>query len=362
MGGIVIREKIGAPAALALCCAVAGAALVGCGSSSTDTKATSTDAAPTWSADKDPLTGIKKITADGHLVNVSCSGSPSGNRPVIVLLHGGGDDLTTMSDLQRRLTEQGRVCSYDRLGAGDSDLPDGRQDLDGVGRTLTAVLDEVAGDEPVVLAGHSLGGMLAARYAPDHPDRIRGLVLMDATSPTAVADLTRRIPASATGPAGALRDQVLASHAGKNPERLVLTDQDVRSAGDIPVRVIRHGKRYLAKVPTYGPGLEEDWAKGQQEWQAVSRNSEGIVARDSGHALYADEPEVAVRAIESVAAQAAEQDRERDTAQPGEQSTAQASQHTTQRAGEQATHRVGARVTHRASQQTTHRVGARGTR
>ncbi|WP_372447143.1 alpha/beta fold hydrolase [Streptomyces flavofungini] len=340
MGGIVIREKIGAPAAIALYCAVAGAVLVGCGDSSTDAtdaKATSTDAAPTWSADKDPLTGIKKITADGHLVNVSCSGSPSENRPVIVLLHGGGDDLTKMADLQRRLTEKGRVCSYDRLGAGDSDLPHGRQDLDRVGRTLTAVLDEVAGDEPVVLAGHSMGGMLAARYAPDHPDRIRGLVLMDATSPTAVADLTKRIPESAPGPAGDLRDQILASHAGKNPERLVLTDQDVRSAGDIPVRVIRHGKRYLAKVPTYGPGLEEDWAKGQQEWQAVSRNSEGIVARNSGHTLYADEPEVAVRAVERVAAQVAEQDRARATAQPGEQPTAQP--------GQQGANRVGAQVT-----------------
>ncbi|MFD0417369.1 alpha/beta fold hydrolase [Streptomyces sp. NPDC127108] len=292
---------------------MASVGVVGCGDSKADAKATESASGPTWHSEKDRLTGIKKITADGHLVNVSCSGSPVENRPVVVLLHGGGDDLTKMSDLQRRLAEKGRVCAYDRLGAGDSDRPEGRQDFDGVGRTLTAVLDEVAGDEPVVLAGHSMGGMLAATYAPDHPDRIRGLVLLDATSPTAVADLKKRIPESATGPAADVRAQTLAIYAGKNPEQLVFTDQDVRSAGDIPVRLLQHGKRYLTSVPTYGPGLEEDWTKGQKEWQALSSDSERSTARDSGHYIYVDEPEAAVAAIERVAARAGERDAGRDS-------------------------------------------------
>ncbi|MEK8145115.1 alpha/beta fold hydrolase [Streptomyces sp. M10(2022)] len=34
------------------------------------------------------------------------------------------------------------------------------------GKILTSVLDRLAGDRPVVLAGHSLGGYIAARYAP----------------------------------------------------------------------------------------------------------------------------------------------------------------------------------------------------
>ena len=114
------RRKTGAAVALGLCCAVAGVGLVGCGDSKADAKVTTSVSGPTSHSDKDRLTGIKKITADGHLVNVSCSGSPVENRPVVVLLHGGGDDLTKMSDLQRRIAEKGRVCAYDRLGAGDS--------------------------------------------------------------------------------------------------------------------------------------------------------------------------------------------------------------------------------------------------
>jgi pimeloyl-ACP methyl ester carboxylesterase len=38
----------------------------------------------------------------------------------------------------------------------------------------------VAGHRPVVLAGHSLGGLIAARYAPAHRDRVASPVLMDA--------------------------------------------------------------------------------------------------------------------------------------------------------------------------------------
>ncbi|MGI5490466.1 alpha/beta fold hydrolase [Microtetraspora malaysiensis] len=141
-----------------------------------------------------------------------------------------------------------RVCSYDRLGAGGSDQPDGPQSFSSTGKILTGVLDRVAGDGPVVLAGHSLGGLIAARYAPDHQDRVKGLVLMDATPPTMVDDIKKAIPESATGPAAELRAQNIAIFKGENPEKLVMTDGEVRSAGNIPVEVIQHGKQYLAAV------------------------------------------------------------------------------------------------------------------
>ncbi|WP_253194679.1 alpha/beta hydrolase [Streptomyces sp. MP131-18] len=239
-------------------------------------------------------------------MNVSCSGSPAEGRPVVVLLHGGGNDLATMAEFQEALSAEGRVCSYDRLGAGGSDQPQGPQDYDAVGETLTAVLDEVVGDQPVVLAGHSMGGLIAARYAPDHLDRVQGLVLLDATSPTAIADMEARIPESATGAAAQLRAQTLAIYAGENPEQLVFADGEVASVGDIPVRVIQHGQQYLAALdPEYGPGLEEDWTKGQQDWATMSTNSELSVAEDSGHDIHLEAPEIAVEAVETVVSQAA---------------------------------------------------------
>ena len=298
-----------ASAVIALCCTVACMALTGCDEApeaeSSSSEGTTTAGTTGPADDQGSFTGTRKVEVDGRSVNVSCAGSPVEGKPVIVLLHGGGDGLDKLAGIQETLGERDRVCSYDRLGAGASDQPDGTQTIESTGKVLTAVIDEVAGAGSVVLAGHSLGGLIAARYAPDHQDRVRGLVLMDATSPTQSADLTEEIPASATGLAADLRAQTLAVLQGQSPEKLVVPDGEVRSAGDIPVEVIQHGKQYLAAVPEYGPGLERAWSAGQQKWLAVSSKSNLSTATDSEHYIYVDQPDLAVRAIQRIADEAA---------------------------------------------------------
>ncbi|MDQ3787731.1 MAG: alpha/beta hydrolase [Actinomycetota bacterium] len=284
-------------AGLALCCV----ALAGCDEAPEAASAppTSNPTSTTTAKAEPPFDG--KLDVDGRSVRVSCAGERQDGRPVVVLLHGAGDDLTKMAGLQRALSADDLVCSYDRLGAGGSDQPSGPQTIADSGAVLTAVIDKVAGDAPVVLAGHSLGGLLAARYAPDHTDRVAGLVLMDATSPTQGADLKAIVPDGATGPAADLVAQTVAMLEGQNPERLVMPDGDVASAGDIPVEVIQHGKPYLAEaVPEYGQAMEEAWAEGQRKWLAVSSDSTLVTAPDSGHYIYVDEPDVAVKSIQRV--------------------------------------------------------------
>ncbi|MFF5004502.1 alpha/beta fold hydrolase [Streptomyces phaeochromogenes] len=297
-------------------CAVAGAGIVGYGETTaqaaqaqTQARSQAQDQAQSASStaarhgDGDSLSGTKKIRVGGYSVNVSCSGHSAGRKPVVVLMAGGGDGLDTMAGLQKTFSKKARVCSYDRLGEGESDQPNGTQTIDDSSRILTGVLDRVTGDRPVVLAGHSLGGLIAARYAPDHRDRVKGLVLMDATIPALTAGVSKAIPDSATGMAAELRDQTIAVNEGQNPEKFVIADAKVRSAGNIPVQIIRHESQY-AEVPDYGPALEEMWAEGQEQWRALSGRSRISVAAGSGHYIHVDRPDIAVKAIQRVTAQA----------------------------------------------------------
>jgi pimeloyl-ACP methyl ester carboxylesterase len=285
----MLGKLLKASAVATLCCTAVGVGLTG------------TASANTW----DPFYGTKKIQVDGKSVNVSCSGGPDVGQPTIVLLHGGGDDMTKMAALQKSLSENNRVCSYDRLGAGASDKPAGPQDFAATGKILTGVLDQITGDSPVVLAGHSLGGIIAARYAPAHQDKVKGLVLLDATPSTMTADISTIIPKTAKGPAAQVRAQNLAVFKGQNPEQLVITDGKVGSAGDIPVEVLKHGQPYLAAIPAYGKKLEQAWAAGQRDWLALSRDSRLSTAAKAGHYIHNDTPAIAVKAIERVTDKAA---------------------------------------------------------
>ncbi|WP_207939172.1 alpha/beta fold hydrolase [Actinomadura darangshiensis] len=295
-----MNRKFRAAAVTALACAVLGTGLTGCDEGDDFDPFAST---PKPAADQ--FTGTKTFDIGGKSVNVSCSGKQADGKPVVVLLHGGGDSLDKMAAFQKTLSAKHRVCSYDRLGAGKSAKPDGPQSFESTGKVLTGVLEKVAGDAPVVLAGHSMGGIIAARYAPEHTDKVKGLVLMDATPSTMSADLEKTVPASAKGPAAQLRAQ-LAIFKGQNPEKLVMPDGPVKSAGDIPVEVIKHGQPYLeAADPQYGKALEQAWTAGQRKWLKLSSSSKLTVAGKSGHYIYVDQPDVAVKAIQRAAAKAA---------------------------------------------------------
>ncbi|MFC8007345.1 alpha/beta fold hydrolase [Streptomyces olivaceus] len=314
----MFRTLAKATAAIAVVCTAAGAGLAldeGRAGAATPTAGAATRTASSTGASSagsaftgSDFTGTRKIRVDGHSVNVSCAGRAHRGRPLVMLMAGGGEGLDNMAALQKSLSRTNRVCSYDRLGEGASDQPAAGtlQTVDDTGALLTGVLDRLAGDRPVVLAGHSLGGYIAARYAPGHTDRVKGLVLLDATIPHLTRDMNRTIPADATGVPAQVRDGAIAVNEGQNPEQFVIADGPVRSAGHIPVEILKHESQY-AEVPEYGPALEKMWAGGQREWQRISTRSSVTTAKGSGHYIHTDRPDLALKAVQKVAHRAAHQ-------------------------------------------------------
>ena len=102
-----------------------------------------------------------------------------GPGPVVVLLHGFPLDRR-MWDLQR--AEVGsvyRVITPDLRGHGETAVPDGVYAIDTMADDVIDTLDALNLTDPVVLGGHSMGGYVALSIALRHPDRLRGLVLIN---------------------------------------------------------------------------------------------------------------------------------------------------------------------------------------
>ena len=118
-------------------------------------------------------------TSDGMLVHYRDQGCR--DCPAIILLHGSNASLQTFEPLITDLKDRYRLISYDQPGHGLTG-PHPRDDYSAKGmfEALEAIID-ATGVERFAIAGNSMGGWIAWRYGLAMPDRISGLVLMNAS-------------------------------------------------------------------------------------------------------------------------------------------------------------------------------------
>lgn len=115
--------------------------------------------------------------ADGHIVGISVAGQ---GIPLVVV-HGFSAEGFLYAQTLSRLVAMGfKVIAIDTAGHGGTQgLPYDGQNLNAYSELLGRVIDEL-GITACLLAGHSMGGRLVTQLAADRPDRVLGLVLIDA--------------------------------------------------------------------------------------------------------------------------------------------------------------------------------------
>jgi pimeloyl-ACP methyl ester carboxylesterase len=99
-------------------------------------------------------------------------------RPV-VLLAGGGNTAHVFDDFAPKLTDQYHVVGITRRGFGSSGFRSDDNTADSLGEDVLEVLDALKLERPVLI-GHSFGGLEMSSVANQHPDRVAGLVYLDA--------------------------------------------------------------------------------------------------------------------------------------------------------------------------------------
>jgi pimeloyl-ACP methyl ester carboxylesterase len=89
----------------------------------------------------------------------------------------------TWGGVQPVLSSTTRVCSYDRAGFGWSDPLPAPRDADHVAAELHELLLQAKITGPIVLMGHSVGGIYMRDYATRYPENLAGFVFEDSSIP-----------------------------------------------------------------------------------------------------------------------------------------------------------------------------------
>lgn len=132
-----------------------------------------------------PFATRYQVPVAGGTLTVARAGPPVEEAEGVVLaVHGIAASHLAWASVARELTATTSACllAPDLRGRGPSSRLPGPYGIAAHIADLLAVLDFVDADS-AVLAGHSMGAYVAARFAAEHPDRVSALVLIDGGVP-----------------------------------------------------------------------------------------------------------------------------------------------------------------------------------
>jgi pimeloyl-ACP methyl ester carboxylesterase len=111
---------------------------------------------------------------DGQEIRVHEEGR---GRQAAVLIHGWASSWFALSPLLLYLKQRLACLAVDLPGYGQSPLMDKRITIPAYANLIASLIREVT-DQPVVLVGHSMGGMIAVTLARQHPELVERMVLI----------------------------------------------------------------------------------------------------------------------------------------------------------------------------------------
>ncbi|MFD3449693.1 alpha/beta fold hydrolase [Microbacteriaceae bacterium 4G12] len=100
----------------------------------------------------------------------------------VIILTGMGCSFDEWYEITESLCRVHKVIMFHRPGLGDSEIGDESRNTYAVVEELKELLKELKILEPIVLVGHSYGGLCAQHFAKVYPQKTAGVTLVDSTS------------------------------------------------------------------------------------------------------------------------------------------------------------------------------------
>jgi len=263
-----------------------------------------------------PLPG-ERHDIGGHQLHINCMGQGS---PTIIIDTGLGDDSSDWQLILEQSAQISKTCVYDRSGYGWSDYGPRPRNSRRIAYELDLLLQQANIPAPYILVGHSFGGYNMRVFAATHPQKISGLILVDASHENQYERLDINIPKSGRRirsiislPSTTIKEfpptkknQLLQDRAFRTARHeissLYQSSRQVQRFGDIPtvpLIVISRGIEEWSGNDI-ARQREKTWIRLQQDLTFLSPISQHIFAHHSGHNIHQQQPEIIVDAISEV--------------------------------------------------------------
>jgi pimeloyl-ACP methyl ester carboxylesterase len=290
----------------------------------------------------------KLVDAGGHLLHLNVSGKGG---PAVVFENGTYDFSFIWSLVQPEVSKFTQVVSYDRAGYAWSEPGPLPRTSHQMAFELRTALRNAGVKPPYILVGQSFGGFLVRAFARHYPTEVAGMILVDVLNEDSKVNVgggkRMRIREFAKGLKSPEPQLITDRHTIVKDDTIVLnttidppldklpkniqelqvwaqsqkksskavqkemewSPEDVADMyanrgkkeymlGDIPLIVISRGSGGYE-----GPdaeALESERVTLQQDLARLSSNSKHIIAKNSGHNIHIEDPQIVVDAIKQV--------------------------------------------------------------
>lgn len=226
----------------------------------------------------------------------------------VIFVHGVTDSWRSFEQVLPLLSEGVHAFAISVRGHGESSRPDRGYRFSDMSADLLAFMNAV-GLERAVIVGHSMGAMVAQRFAIDHPGRVSRLVLMGAFATLfqdpGLTAFYRSDIASLTDPidAGFAREWQLSTLA--RPMATDHLDIVVGETLKVPARIWKEAFEGFVTTPDFSMDLsrvaaptllmwgdKDSYAPRDHQDRLVSRlqNARLVVYEGAGHAFHWEDP------------------------------------------------------------------------
>lgn len=271
------------------------------------------------------------VDVGGRRLHLLCIGD---GRPTVIFEASMSSSSVSFAEARSAISRRARVCSYDRMGTGWSDAPPATVSIGALADDLDRLLDRAVTSPPYIVEAASIGGLVAELYARRHPERVAGLVFVDAGHSAVLESIAPRVTATVTAEAcllplaarlGLLRafDPIGLRHAPAGDEAMwriyrvepmttfcgvvrgrAATLQEFREApplrADVPLTVLT-AESTEGLIPfgfaAQEKGLARDWRGLQQQLSRRSSRGTWRVVAGSDHLIGNSQPQAVAAAV-----------------------------------------------------------------